>query len=506
MMATSLTAEHVVVRSIARSFGGVQALKNVDLVVRRGSVHALVGENGAGKSTLGKIIAGATQAGSGEMRVDGELVAFSSPRDAIAHGIAIVDQELALLPARSVIENVFLGSESSRGGVVLKRDASARYAELTERWGFDLRPDALVRDLNVGDQQKVEILRALSRDAKLIVMDEPSARLTRSEARHLWTIIRGLRDAGTTIVLVSHFLDEVLELSDVVTVMRDGRVVCTTPASVQTPDSLVKSMLGRELEGAFPQLAPRPTEDAPVVLQTNALTGAKYRDMSVRIQAGEIVALTGMVGSGRSEFARGIFGADPVVSGDVEIDGVNAIPKSPRHAMAKGIAMLTESRKDSGLVMVRSVEENILLSSLGRHATRFGSLRLKRGRAEVLRLVESLGIRCESPDVSVSTLSGGNQQKVVFGKWLAREPKLFILDEPTRGVDVGAKRTIYELVRDLAAGGAAVLLITSELEEALGLSHRILVMRRGQLTGAFETSEASEEEVLNAAFAVKQAR
>ncbi|MBX5474782.1 MAG: sugar ABC transporter ATP-binding protein, partial [Thermoleophilia bacterium] len=359
-------------------------------------------------------------------------------------------------------------------------------------------------ELRTAEQQKVEIMRAIARDARLIVMDEPTAALTRAESRRLLEIIRQLAAAGTSVLLISHYLDEVLAVCDTVTVMRNGRIVRTAPAANETEQSLVNAMVGRDVSLEYPPKTP-PPPDAPTVLEVRGLSrrGA-IEDVSLSIRAGEIVGLAGLVGSGRTEVARAIFGADPVEGGEILLDGKPVRVRGPRGASRLGIALLPESRKEQGLVMMRSVRENVTLSTLPEFAAA-GLVSRRRERARTQELGRDLAIRASSVDAPVSTLSGGNQQKVLFAKWLVRPPRVLIADEPTRGVDVGAKRQIHELIRELAARGMAVLLISSELEEVLGLSHRVLVMRRGRIAASYSSEEATMERVMAAAFATERA-
>ncbi|HWV87883.1 MAG TPA: sugar ABC transporter ATP-binding protein [Capillimicrobium sp.] len=485
---------------LSKRFGGVHAVKGVSVAIAAGSVHGLVGENGAGKSTLSKMIGGVHAPDGGELRVDGRPVRFASPRDALAEGIAMIAQEIALVPARTVLENVFLGLEPRRLGVVRRRALRARFAELDARTGFGIPADARVADLRTADQQKVEILRAIARDARVILMDEPTAALTIDESRRLLEIIRRLAADGTSVVLVSHHLEEVLEVCDTVTVMRDGALVRTGPAAAETPDTLVQAMLGRDLELMAPAHR-RPKDDAPVVLEARGLRreGA-LDDVSLQLRAGEVVGLAGLVGSGRTEVARALFGADRLDAGEVLVGGRALRLRHPRDAIRHGIAMLPESRKDEGLLMLRSVRENAALTTVGQLA-RAGIVRRRAERAQARALTERVDVRAASIEQPVVSLSGGNQQKVLFAKWLARRPAVLLADEPTRGVDIGAKRQIHDLLLELAGDGMAVLLISSEIEEVLSLSHRVLVMRAGRIVEEIPGDVATEENVMRAAFA-----
>jgi ABC-type sugar transport system ATPase subunit len=486
-------------RNLSKRFGGVQALENVSLTLRAGEVHGLVGENGAGKSTLTKIIGGVYQPDVGELLVDRRPVRFGAPRDALAAGIATIAQELALVPDLSVRENVFLGVEPRRFGVVQRDELRQRFAELDARTGFGVPGDALVGDLRIADRQKVEILRALARDARLILMDEPTASLTADETDRLLAIVRRLAAEGTAIVLVSHFLDEVLAVSDEVTVMRDGHLVRTAPASQETTETLVAAMIGRRLELAFPSRPALPTTAPDVLAAEHLQRRGAIEDVSFAIRAGEIVGLAGLVGSGRTEIARAIFGADSLDSGRILVDGQPVAIRSPRDAAAAGIAMLPESRKEQGLFMERAVRENTTIAIL-RELSPGGVVDGRRERQVARDAVREVDVRTRSIETPVVNLSGGNQQKVLFAKWLLLRPKILLADEPTRGVDVGAKQQIYELLVRLAGEGMGVLLISSEIEEVLGLAHRVLVVRAGRLVAEFPAEAATRDAVMSAAF------
>lgn len=486
-------------RGIGKRFGATVALADVSLSIQRGHVHALVGENGAGKSTLGKILAGILPPDSGEIVLAGRTESFGSPRQALAAGVTMIAQELSLVPGRSVAENVFLGIEPHRGPFVRRRDIRARFDDLVARTGIEVPATVHVGALRIGDQQKVEILRALAREARVIVMDEPTARLSMTETRALVETVRRLAASGTTIVFVSHFLEEVLEIADDVTIMRDARVVRSGPAAAETRDSLIEGMTGRPLDAMFPPRATVP-DTAREVLRLNDLsrTGA-FDGISLSVRAGEIVVLSGLVGSGRSEVLQAIYGGAPAQRGEIDIDGVPFRPRTVRDALRRGIALIPESRKDLGLVLQRSVADNITLPNL-RQTERGGLISLRRERTMATELMSTVGVKAASPDVEVATLSGGNQQKVLFARSLVRTPTLLLADEPTRGVDVGAKRSIYDLITDLAARGMAVLVVSSEIEEVMGLAHRILVMHQGRIVAEFDGHSADEESVIAASF------
>jgi simple sugar transport system ATP-binding protein/ribose transport system ATP-binding protein len=483
----------------AKHFGGVQALDHVSLGVRRGSVHALVGENGAGKSTLGRIVAGALVPDSGEMFLGGESVAFGSPREALEHRVAAIAQEPSVVPQLSVAENVLLGAEPVRAGLIRSRSLKRRYAELARSAGFDLPGDITAERLGTAEQQKVEILRALSRDAQLIVMDEPSAALDAHETARLHEIIRGLAGSGKTILLISHFLKEVLGLADTVTVLRDGRIVKTALTSSETEASLIEAMLGQPLTATFPRKI-LPPEDAPVVLSVRDLQGPGVEEASFELRAGEILGLAGLVGAGRTELARTIFGAAPIESGEALLSTGRRLGWNPRRSLDDGVAMIPESRKDEGLIYGRSSIENSTLSRL-RRLSALGIVRRRAERKAAHRVLERCGVRGGTFGAPVDTLSGGNQQKVLLARMLLCEPGVVLADEPARGIDVGAKLAIYDFLAELASEGIGILLISSELEEIVGLAHRVLVMRRGRIVDELEGDSITESRILAAAFA-----
>ncbi len=484
---------------VAKHFGGVQALTGVTLAVRRGSVHALVGENGAGKSTLGRIVSGALARDSGRVILDGREVSFRSPREALEHKVAAIAQEPSVVPHLTVAQNVFLGVEPRDASFIRNRRLNRAYAELAESAGFDLPGTMPAGRLRTAEQQKVEILRALSRDAQLLVMDEPTAALGAQETQHLHEIVRRLAADGKTIVLVSHFLREVLALADTVTVLRDGRIVKTAPTAAETEASLVEAMLGAPLTSTFPPKRV-PPPDAPVVLSVSGLRAPGVDGVDLELQAGEILGLAGLVGAGRTELARALFGASRVESGEIVLAGGGTPGRSPRRSLRAGLAMIPESRKDDGLVFRRSSIENATLSRLGELSSA-GVVRRRRERRAGRDVLERCGVRGASYSAPVSALSGGNQQKVLLARMLLCDPRVVIADEPTRGVDVGAKRAIYDFLASLAAEGLGILLISSELEEVIGLSHRVLVMRGGRLVAELRGDAIGEGAILAAAFA-----
>jgi ABC-type sugar transport system ATPase subunit len=492
------------VKGVSKRFGGVRAVVDASVSFDRGAVHGLVGENGAGKSTLGKIVGGVLVADAGELLLDGEPVRFHAPREALAAGIALIAQEIALVPKATVEENVLLGIEPNSGGVLHPGEQRSRFNELNERTGFGLDPAARVESLRVAEQQKVEILRAIARTARLIVMDEPTAALSRDESERLVAYVRQLAKGGTSVVFISHYLDEVLSVCDTVTVMRNGLIVRTGAAAEETQQTLVQAMVGRELTLEYPEKTPPPL-DAAAVLEVEGLGRAGVlEDISFTLHAGEILGIAGLVGSGRSELVRAVVGVDRPENGTIRMDGQPVRFRGPRQAARHGVVMLPEDRKQQGLVMIRPVRENLTLPSLGHLATAgFVSRRTEIQRTR--ELAADFDIRARSLDAPVVTLSGGNQQKSLFAKWLARTPRVLLADEPTRGVDVGAKRQIHELIGRLAREGMAVVLISSELEEVIGLAHRVLVMRQGRIVAEYAGDDATLDRVLNAAFATEAA-
>jgi simple sugar transport system ATP-binding protein/ribose transport system ATP-binding protein len=484
------------VRGLGKSFGATRALDDVSIEIRRGTVHAFVGENGAGKSTLGKIIAGVFPPDQGDLVLRGEPVAFRSPREALERGIAIVAQEVALVPQLTVAQNVFLGAEPRRAGFIDRRRLTQGFAQLATASGFDLDGRAVVGGLSIAEQQQVEILRSLARDADLIVLDEPTAALSAAESDRLHEIVRTLRAGGRTVILVSHFLVEVLELADAVTILRDGRVVRTGPTAEETEGRLVAAMLGRPIGQVYP--AKRlPSDDAPIALSVQGVNAPGVEDVSLEVRAGEIVVLAGLIGAGRSELARAIYGATTRTAGDVR-HGPAALVGTPEDSLRSGVAMIPESRKDDGLLLHRTIRENVSLSSLPRRA-RFGFVQRRREHADVTDALDKVsGSRLL--EAQAGTLSGGNQQKLLFARAMLIRPDVLIADEPTRGVDVGAKHDIYELIVGLAADGMAVLLISNEIEEVLGLAHRVVVMRQGRLVAELVGDAMTESAILEAAF------
>ena len=482
---------------IDKAFPGVQALRGARLDLFAGEVHALVGENGAGKSTLIKVLAGALRPDAGTVAIDGRPVHVSSPAHARDLGVAVIYQEFNLVPTLSARENIFLGREAGRAGFVSARRERREALALFGRIGVALDPEAPVAELTVAQQQLVEIAKALSVSARVVVMDEPTAALTPQEAQRLFAVVREMTARGVGVVYVSHRLDEIFALADRVTVMRDGRHVRTSPVGDVTRRGLIELMVGRELTHEFP---PRPNAAGRVGPERLVVGGLRrgdaVRDVSFAVRRGEMLGLTGLVGAGRTEVARLIFGADRRDAGRITLDGRELAVRSPAEAIRAGICLLTEDRKSQGLVLGLSVLENFGLPNL----PALSSAGFVRGGAErraFAGFVDTLRIKVPHADERAGNLSGGNQQKVVLAKWLQANSEVVIFDEPTRGIDVGAKYEIYQLIHGLAAAGKAVVMISSELPEVLALSDRILVMHEGRISGEItDVAAATQEEVL----------
>ncbi|MER5299906.1 sugar ABC transporter ATP-binding protein [Streptomyces lasiicapitis] len=486
------------VEGIRKAFPGVVALDGVDFDLRGGEVHVLLGENGAGKSTLIKMFSGANQPDAGRILVGGEEVRIHGAQDAERLGIATIYQEFNLVPDLTVAENIFLGRQPRRFGLIDRKKMEADAAELLTRVGVDVSPRARCRELGIARLQMVEIAKALSLHARVLVMDEPTAVLTSEEVEKLFTIVRGLRADGVGVVFITHHLEEIAALGDRVSVLRDGSSVGQVPAS--TPeDELVRLMVGRSIEQQYPRERTGDSQqadgDAPLLRVRGLTRGGVFHDVGFEVRAGEVVGVAGLVGAGRTEVARAVFGADPYDAGTVEVAG-RALPRHDVYAaMTAGVGLVPEDRKGQGLVLDASVEENLGLVTL-RAATRAGLVDRGAQRAAAERIAGQLGVRMAGLHQHVRTLSGGNQQKVVIGKWLLAKAKVLILDEPTRGIDVGAKVEIYQLINELTAAGHAVLMISSDLPEVLGMSDRVLVMAQGRIAGELAADEATQDAVM----------
>ncbi|MDX1416696.1 MAG: sugar ABC transporter ATP-binding protein [Candidatus Promineifilaceae bacterium] len=481
----------LLMEGISKHFGGVKALENVDFDLNRGEVHALVGENGAGKSTLIKVLGGIIPRNAGRIIFDGREVNFHRPIDALEAGIAIIHQELSLMPELNVVENMFMGRMKSRLGILNWGELRRETIEAMNLINLHVDPNAIVRDLTISQRQMIEIARSLAVNAQLVVMDEPNSSLSESESEVLFDVIKRLKERGIAIIYVSHKIDEVLRISDRISVLRDGNYVGTITSADASEQDVINMMVGRELDRSAFSVFEHVGE---TILEVRHLTGRGFTDVSFDLNKGEILAFSGLVGAGRSEVNRAIFGADKFETGEIIFDGRPVHFKSPGQAIKNGLAMVPEDRKVLSLFMNMKIAKNMSMAELP-HMTK-GVINERRERSLVNEFVEKLDIRLASIDDPVSSLSGGNQQKTVLGRWLATDPKLLILDEPTHGVDIGAKSEIYELMRRLADDGMGIILISSELPEVLALAHRIVIMHEGRVTGIIDREGATEEGIM----------
>ncbi|MBG6055243.1 rhamnose transport system ATP-binding protein [Salinibacterium sp. CAN_S4] len=485
----------------AKSFGPVIALANGTVELRAGEIHALVGENGAGKSTLVKILAGLYHPDAGDFRVAGEPVSFRTVADSKAAGISVIYQEPTLFPDLTVAENIFIGRQPrGRWGLIDRSEMRAQARELFAQLGVPIDPDRVAEGLSIADQQIIEIAKAISLDARVLVMDEPTAALSGTEVERLFTVARGLRDKGAAILFISHRFDEVFDLCDRITVMRDGHYIGTHATGDVTVAQIVREMVGRDIEALFPK------QDAvigDVVLEVSGLGRAGvFSDVDLVVRSGEIVGLSGLVGAGRTEIARAIFGIDRYDTGTVRFLGKDLPAHNPMAAINAGLGFVPEDRRKQGLVMDLSVARNSALT-LRHSLARFGIINGAKERSEAASWTKLLQVK-GSLDASVSTLSGGNQQKVVLAKWLATEPTLLIVDEPTRGIDVGTKAEVHRLLSELAGRGIAILMISSELPEVLGMSDRVIVVREGRIAAELDRADATPETVMHAATGARE--
>jgi rhamnose transport system ATP-binding protein len=484
-------------RAISKAFGAVVALSDASLRLERGSIHALVGENGAGKSTIVKIVAGLYQRDTGDFDLDGQSVDFTSTAQSKAAGIAVIYQEPTLFPDLSVTENIFMGRQPTLGfGRIDRRLMREQALGLFARLGVRIDPDRPTQGLSIADQQIIEIAKAISLDATVLVMDEPTAALSGVEVDRLFQVARSLRDEGRALLFISHRFDEVFDLCDTVTVMRDGQYIDTSAIADTSVDEIVRRMVGRDVTTLFPK---EEAEIGAEMLRVDGLTEAGvFHDVSFGVRSGEIVALAGLVGAGRSEIARAVFGVDPYSAGTVSIGGTRIPKRSPAAAMRLGLALVPEDRRKQGLVLESSVARNTTMA-IRRSLTRFGLLFSPAENRAAREWASRLEVKASALDTEVGTLSGGNQQKVVLAKWLATNPRVLIVDEPTRGIDVGTKAEVHRLLSRLAGQGMAILMISSELPEVLGMADRVLVVHEGRITAEIDRADATAESVMFAA-------
>ena len=484
-------------RGIDKTFDTNPVLKNAGFELRDGEIHALMGENGAGKSTLMKILTGVYTKDAGIVKVDGKEVVYKSPQEAEKAGIVFIYQELNVLFDLTVEENLFMGKEITKAfGICDKKAMRKKAQEVMDKMGVNIPVNAVMSDLSVGQQQMVEICKALMVNAKVLIMDEPTAALTESETQVLFEVIASLKQKGVSIVYISHRMEEIFQLCDRITILRDGQYVGTENICDITMDGVVQMMIGREIGERYPQ---RNVTIGEEVLRVEGLTHEKmFRDVSFSVRAGEVLGVSGLMGAGRTEIMQAIFGNLPVVSGKVFIEGKEVHIKNPKQAIEAGIGFITEDRKTEGLLLEKSIAENIELCNLGK-VSRNGVISAVKGEAMVKRGIEEFRIRCFGPDHECNNLSGGNQQKVVLAKWIYTDPKILILDEPTRGVDIGAKKEIYSVINDMAARGVAVIMVSSELPEVLGMSDRIMVVHEGHITGILDGKTSDQTKVMTLA-------
>jgi methyl-galactoside transport system ATP-binding protein len=491
------------VKNLSKSFPGVLALHNVSIDVKPGSVHALVGENGAGKSTLMKCLFGIYAPDSGDILLDENKVKFDNSRQALNAGISMIHQELQPVPFRSVMENLWLGRFPKYSiGPIKLIDHKKMYTDTVDLFKdleMDIPPKVWVRELSVSKIQSLEIAKAVSHSSRVIIMDEPTSSLTEHEVSQLFTIIRRLRNQGVAIIYISHKIEEILTIADEVTIMRDGRHVGTHDAKSLTIDMIIKHMVGRDLTHRFPPKANVPGE---IILEVKNLTSAiehSFIDVSFNVRRGEIFGIGGLVGAQRTELVESLFGLRPIETGTVYINNKEQAIKSPAQAKLRKLALVTEERRVTGIIPMRSVKDNMILANLRRYVSKIGLIDERKGETDTKTNIKTLNVKTPSTKTLIRDLSGGNQQKVLFARWFLTEPDILILDEPTRGIDVGAKYEIYNIIIQLASQGKCVIMITSEMPELLGISDRIMVMCEGRLTGILEAKDANQEEIMRLA-------
>lgn len=483
---------------ICKEFPGVKALDNTQLNLRPGTVHALMGENGAGKSTLMKCLFGVYKKDAGEIKIDGQPVDFSGPKQAMENGVAMVHQELNQVLKRDVMDNIWLGRYPSNGGVVSQKTMYKDTKKVFEDLDIDINPKSIMEKLSVSQRQMVEIGKAVSYNAKILVLDEPTSSLTQEEVDHLFVIINKLRDKGCAIVYISHKMEEILKISDEVTIMRDGQWIDTLPAADLTTDKIIKLMVGRDLTNRFP---PKTNKPADVILEVKNLTGTyqpSVKNASFELRKGEILGIAGLVGSRRTELIETIFGTAHHNEGQIILHGKPIHNKSSRRAIENGFALLTEERRATGIFGGLSIRFNSIIANLNGYS-KFGILKNKKMVQDTQWVIDSMKVKTPSQKTSIKSLSGGNQQKVIIGRWLLTEPEILLLDEPTRGIDVGAKYEIYQLIMDLANKNKGVIVVSSEMPELLGICDRILVMSNGQVAGIGDAATMTQEDIMTLA-------
>ena len=487
----------VELRGITKAFGANQVLKGVDLNLEAGEVHALMGENGAGKSTLMNILTGLHKQDDGTVYINGKQTQYANPKEAEENGISFIHQEMITWPDMTVLENMFMGKEmKNKFGWVLTKEMKNQAEKVFNELGIDISFDRTMRTLSVGQQQLVEIAKTLLNDAEVIIMDEPTAALTDREIKLLFKIIRQLQKKGVALVYISHRMEEIFEISDRVTVMRDGVSISTKATKDTNYDEIVRQMVGRDLEDYYPEMT---NDKGDVVLEVKNLTHLPhYENISFKLHSGEILGFSGLMGAGRTEIMRGIFGIDPYEKGEILLDGEKLNVKTPHDAVKKGIGFLTENRKEEGLILDFPVKDNISITAFEEFSSN-GWIDTKEEKEFVDLLVKRLTVKTASIDLPVSALSGGNQQKVVLAKWIGAGSRVLILDEPTRGVDVGAKREIYNLMKELAERGVAIIMVSSDLPEVIGVSNRVLVVHEGSISGELQRDDLSEERIMTLA-------
>jgi len=483
-------------RGINKSFPGVRALIDVDFDVEKGEIHALAGENGAGKSTLMKILSGVYTRDSGELVLDGKVISFSSPREAFDKGIAIIHQELNLAPNLSIAKNIYLGRYAKKGKIFFDEKKTLSDSKIfLDELGFCEDPGTLVSHLTIAKQQMVEIAKALSVNSRILIMDEPTSALNVNETNNLFRIMRSLKDRGVSIIYISHRIDEMFVIADRITIMKDGRIAVTKPIPETNHEDVVHYMTGKSLDDYYSTNEARTVKDREVLRVENLSQKKIVHNVSFSLKEGEILGIAGLLGSGRTELLKAIFGADRTTSGKIFLNGKEMNITSPCDSVMKGIAFLPEDRKLEGLHIARNIRDNIALPSLKRFA-KMGFVDLKRHNKDAKEMINAINIKTQDEKKVVKQLSGGNQQKVVFAKWLEVKPKVLLLDDPTRGVDVGAKAEIYRLIRDQAAKGMGIIFVSSELPEVLGVSDRVLLINEGSIIGELSKSEMNEETVM----------